>query len=57
MNIGWPEGIYIVLSFGGLGMSLARRGAGEPPIEMTPGLQALAMVMSFTLLWWGGFFA
>lgn len=57
MSIGWPEGIYIALSFMGLGVALARKNVGAPPAELTPGTQIIAMIVAYTLLWWGGFFA
>lgn len=57
MSIGWPEGIYIALSFMSLGIAVARKNGGFPPTQIDIGTQIIAMIVAYSLLWWGGFFA
>lgn len=55
MNIGWPQAIYLALTFMSLGIVAARNGEPREPYSL--GLQCVTTALAFGLLWWGGFFS
>lgn len=54
MTIGWPQGIYLVLTAMAVGMALAKDGEPRTPYSFWHSL--LRASISFGLLWWGDFF-
>ena len=54
MTFGWPQVIYIALTFMGLGVSIIKHGQPRLPHSMWTHL--LAIAIAYPLLWWGGFF-
>lgn len=55
MNIGWPEGIYLVILLIGFGWKVAKHG--EPQDDHNWWASSIASVIVLSLLWWGGFFS
>lgn len=56
MNIGWPEGIFLALTFMALGLSMSRHGQTRAVTENFAGSFVANMIV-IGLLYWGGFFA
>lgn len=54
MDIGWPQLIYLGLSFLSLGIVIANNGKPREPYNA--GSYALGLAITYPLLWWGGFF-
>ncbi len=54
MNIGWPEGIYLGLSFFMLAFALGMHG--QPKGNWNGGAVLFGLGCELALLWWGGFF-
>jgi hypothetical protein len=55
VNLGWPQLIYLVLSLIGLYVAVSAHGTPKRGTENAwPAVAGL--VISWALLWWGGFF-
>lgn len=55
MTFGWPQVIYIALSFMGLAVAIMQHGQPRTKThDMKVTLVAMGIV--YPLLWWGGFF-
>ena len=55
MVIGWPQGLYLALTFLGIGISISRHGkAREGKHSLWTDTVSTGMVIG--LLYWGGFF-
>lgn len=54
INIGWPEGIYLVLFCVSLGVVIAK--FGEQKSDHYDLVDLLAPFLGLGLLYWGGFF-
>ncbi len=50
----WPQIVYVSLSLVGLGFAIAKHGQPREPYNAF-GLM-IGTALSWTLLWWGGFF-
>lgn len=56
MNIGWPEGIWIGLAI--LGLVMGAIQDGEPKTGTHKfAVTFVSVLLTFGLLYWGGFFA
>lgn len=56
MSIGWPEGIYLALTF--IMICVHASNNGQPRKgDYDLGVALLGSALSLGLLWWGGFFA
>ena len=55
MTIGSPQGIYLAIMMTSIGVSLARFGQPKTGKYDFSDL-LIAPAISFSLLWWGGFF-
>jgi len=56
MNIEWPQGIYLALIFLTIGINLARDGQPRN-VNYSFSAAVIAASISFSLLYWGGFFS
>lgn len=54
MDIGWPQIIYLALSFLAVGIALAKHGERREPWNVLHSI--LGSALALALLWWGGFF-
>jgi len=54
MIIGWPQGIWLAITFAGLGVVLAKDG--EPKGNYSFGLTLACSIVNIAVLYWGGFF-
>lgn len=55
MNIGWPEGIWLALTF--LSLIIVAANHGKPREAYNFPLTLVSFMLSATLLYLGGFFA
>ena len=53
MLIGWPQGIFLLLVFTSLGISIAKHGEAT---KHNGTACAVSTAITLALLWWGGFF-
>jgi hypothetical protein len=56
LNIGFPEAIYLALTFLGLGLILAKDGQPKEGTYSFP-ITLCSIILVIVLLWWGGFFS
>lgn len=54
MHIGIPQAIYLVMTFLGVGISIALHGKPRPPHNVIVCVTSSAIAIG--LLYWGGFF-
>ncbi len=56
MNMGWPQGIYLVILFLGVCQHASKNGQPRTgSYDLGTALISAALILS--LLWWGGFFS
>ncbi len=53
MNISWPQGIVAVLLILGIARGMLKHG--EPNGHVNFFASAISAAITFSLLWWGGF--